>query len=176
MTEHARPDRGNKKHSAPVPENIEPGLAQAGREFLHHLGRRTRFLGPRILDRAAETAVRESPAQNTADGQLIRFAEQLRQIRLAKVTFSFGITRERDGWLLPFRPITGYVPRLLFPFLDHRRITHDFDLTLIVGEAHPPAEARFVKTAELRLIGVMIRRTEERPAQPAAGHVRKIAL
>jgi hypothetical protein len=39
VPENARANGRDKEHPAPVPENIQPGLAQACRQFLHHLRR-----------------------------------------------------------------------------------------------------------------------------------------
>src|SRR6476620_7422214 len=95
---------------------------------------------------------------------------------LAEMPFGVSRARKRNRRLRILHMISRYAPRLLFPLLDHGRIADDVDLALVIGEAHPPAEARLVKITKLRLIGVMVRRAEQRAAQPAARDIRKIAF
>ena len=95
---------------------------------------------------------------------------------LAKMTFHLGGVGERESGLAGFSRVSRDVARLLFPFFHDRRVVYDFDLFLIIEEAHPPAEARFVKVAQLRLIIVMIGRTQQGAAEPAARHIREITF
>src|SRR5437764_6044018 len=97
-------------------------------------------------------------------------------MRLSKMTLSLGGIGERDRRLDILRRISRDAARLFFPFLHDCRIAHHVDLFLVIGKAHPAAEARFVKVAQLRLIMVMISRTQQRAAEPAAGDVREISL
>ena len=60
--------------------------------------------------------------------------------------------------------------------LDHRGIVHDFDLPLKILEAHPAAVTLLVKVPQLRLIAVMIRRSEQRAADPVARDVCEVPL
>ncbi len=71
---------------------------------------------------------------------------------------------ESEGRLRVFRDISRDAARLFFPLLDHGRITHDLHLPLIILKAHPATEPLLVKTAELRLVAVMIRRPQQRSA------------
>ena len=66
--------------------------------------------------------------------------------------------------------------RLFLPLFNQSGIGHDFDLSLIIGKTHPPAEALFVKAAKLRLIVVMIGRTKKRSAQTTTGDIREISF
>ena len=92
------------------------------------------------------------------------------------MTFHLGSVGERERGLAGFGRVSGDVARLLFPFFHDRRIARDFDLFLIIDEAHAPAEARFVEVAQLWLIVVVIGRAEQSATKPAARHIREITL
>src|SRR5438552_3709600 len=59
---------------------------------------------------------------------------------------------------------------------DHGRGGHDFDLPLVLGKRHPPAETLFVETAQPRLVTVVVRRPQHSSAEPAPGHAGKVSL
>ena len=79
---------------------------------------------------------------------------------LAKMAFSICDIAESERRLLIFRRVGGDAARLFFPLFHHGGIAHDLDLALEIPEAHPAAEALFVEIAQLRLVTVMIGRTE----------------
>src|SRR5207249_5621834 len=99
MTENPRSNGRNEKHPAPVPENIQTGLAQSRGQFLHHLRGRTRFVRPCLLDCAPESAIWEPPAEHTVDCQLVGAAQQAGKMILAKIAFRLSKIGERERGL-----------------------------------------------------------------------------
>ena len=95
---------------------------------------------------------------------------------LPKMSFRVRVAVESRRRLLVFRRESRDAARLFLPLLNYRGITHDFDLPLKILEAHPPAVTLFVKRAQLRLIGVMIRRAEQRAAHAIARDVREVSF
>src|SRR5438552_12898579 len=90
--------------------------------------------------------------------------------------FRFGFGIESLGRLLLPRGECRYFARFFLPLLDQRRIAHDFDLPLKINEGHAPAETLFVKTAQLRLVTVMIGWSQQSSGRPLPCNAAEIAL
>src|SRR5256885_5862253 len=90
--------------------------------------------------------------------------------------FRFGFGIESLGRLLLPRSECRYFARFFLPLLDQRPIAHDFDLPLKISEGHAPAETLFVKTAQLRLVTVMIGWSQQSSGRPLPCNAAEIAL
>src|SRR5438067_4711621 len=91
---------------------------------------------------------------------------------------AFGVrgVRERNRRLRILDVVCRDVSRLFLPLLDHRRVANDIDLALVIWKAHPPAETALIEIAQLWLVGVVIRRAKQRPAEATPRDVRKITF
>src|SRR6476620_12121959 len=90
--------------------------------------------------------------------------------------FRFDLGIESLGRFLLPRAECRYFARFFLPLLDQRRIAHDFDLPLKISEGHAPAETLFVKTAQLRLVTVMIGWSHQSSGRPLPCNAVEIAL
>src|SRR5882757_1260993 len=83
---------------------------------------------------------------------------------------------ECDGRLAPDHCEGRRRARLLFPLLNFRGIADDLDLAAELFERHAPRVTLIVQCPESCLVGAMIGWPQQRAVQPAARHVREIAL
>src|ERR1043166_6825491 len=124
---------------------MESGITQRASELLHHIGRRPDLASPRVLYYTAKSPVQQTTAQDSRDGQFgCRAANKTGQMVLAKVPFDFRCVIEGQLRLRSDSCIGRNVSSLFFPLLDRDRVVDDFDLPLIVSEAHSPAVALLI--------------------------------
>src|SRR5512133_2838457 len=122
------------------------------------------FAHPRLLDRPVQYSVRQTPARRPADSDVLDAANEPRQIAGPKMAFGFRSRRKSQRRLFTQRRVSGDLSGFLFPALDHRGVTDDFDLALILSKVHSPAETLLIQASQLRLVSMMIGRAEKRAA------------
>src|SRR5512142_2167249 len=92
------------------------------------------------------------------------------------MSFRLGNRRKRQRRIFAQGCVSGDLSGFFFPTLDNRWIADDFDLSLIIGKTHSPAEPLLVQASKLRLIRVMIGRAQKRATQPTPGDIRETSF
>jgi acyl carrier protein len=92
------------------------------------------------------------------------------------MSFRFRSRRKRQRCLFAQGCISRDLSGFLFPALNHRGITDDLDLPLVIGKAQSPAETLLVQASQLRLVSMVIGRAKKRAAQPTPGDIRETSL
>jgi hypothetical protein len=168
-----------REENLPLPlEEMQTRFREVRPQRIHQAHGHSTLALDQIAHRVRDIAIQRNHRRATSHLQRVRALHQLRQMRRPEMLFRFRRIGESLGLLpfLHFRLVNSGAARLLLPLLDHGGVVDVFDLALEIGEAHPAAEALFVKLSDRDLVAVMIRRTKQHAAETMARDGRVVSF